>query len=246
MNCVILQPSYIPWRGYFHQICKADCFVFYDDVQYDARGWRNRNRIKTPGGPAWLTIPVYKKGCQVHHTPIHEICICPDTPWQVKHWRTLEQCYGKAPFFDRYAPVLQRFYEERWERLADFTIELTVALARELGIRHTQFLRSSALHARGAKTDRLLSILAEIGATHYITGPSAKDYLEEEKFREADITVEYMRYDYREYEQFYPPYDPQISILDLLFMTGPRAMRWVLEPSSTNGAAQTQRLASTT
>ena len=69
MKCVILQPSYIPWRGYFHQIQKADLFVFYDDVQYDDRGWRNRNRVKTEQGTRWLTIPVFSQGVQVDAHP---------------------------------------------------------------------------------------------------------------------------------------------------------------------------------
>lgn len=224
MKCVILQPSYIPWRGYFHQILKADCFIFYDDVQYDDRSWRNRNRIKTPHGAKWLTIPVHHKGCQVHRTPISEIRICHDTPWQSKHWETLQHSYRKAPFFDHYAPLLREFYVTRWNRLSDLTIELTIALARELGIRHTRFLRASALPGEGAKTDRLLSLLHEVGATHYITGPAAQNYLEEEKFADADITLEYMAYNYRDYPQLHPPYDPQVSILDLLFMTGPAAL----------------------
>jgi hypothetical protein len=231
MNCVILQPSYVPWRGYFHQIYKADCFIFYDDVQYDARGWRNRNRIKTPQGPRWLTVPVYSKGCQVHHTPICDIHICADTPWQMKHWHTLEHAYRKAPFFEYYAPLLREFYEIKWELLADLTIELTIALARELGIQHTRFVRSSMIEAHGTKTERLVDLLVNAGATHYITGPSARSYIEEEKFQEAGITLEYMRYDYPEYAQLHPPYDGQVSILDLLFMTGPNALDYIAAPA---------------
>jgi hypothetical protein len=230
MKCVILQPSYIPWRGYFHQIHKADCFIFYDDVQYDERGWRNRNRIKTPHGPKWLTIPVYHKACQVRHTRINQVRICGDTPWQSKHWQTLQHSYGKAPFFDRYAPMLRAFYTARWEFLSDLTIELTIALAREMGLHRTRFLRASSLHGQGAKTDRLLSLLREVGATHYITGPSARDYIEEPKFAAAGITLEYMAYRYPDYAQLHPPYESQVSILDLLFMTGPAALRHMEAP----------------
>jgi hypothetical protein len=231
MNCVILQPSYIPWRGYFHQVWKADCFIFYDDVQYDTRGWRNRNRIKTPQGVKWLTIPVYRKGVQVEGTLIKDIRICPDTPWQDKHRHALEQSYSKAPFFSNYMPLLERFYGARWEFLADLTIEMTMALASELGMRHTRFLRSSTLHVEGHKTDRLLNVLKAVGATHYISGPSAKSYLEEEKLRTAGISLEYMSYEYCEYPQLYPPYAADVSILDLLFMTGPSAMQFMLTPS---------------
>jgi len=227
MKCVILQPSYIPWRGFFHQIQKADIFVFYDDVQYDTRGWRNRNRIKRPGGSQWLTIPVLNKGTRSNHTPIKEIRINWDRSWNKKHWATICDTYGKAPFFGGYRDLLEDFYRRHPQLLADFVVDLTIALAHELGINGTKYMRSSSLAAQGSKTDRLLSILRSLGATHYITGPSAKDYLEEEKLQSAGITLEYMVYDYPEYRQLYPPYDPHVSILDLLFMTGPDAPQYI-------------------
>jgi hypothetical protein len=230
MKCVILQPSYIPWRGYFHQIAKADVFVFYDDVQYDKRGWRNRNRIKTPHGTQWLTIPVHSKGAQTHNIPIYDIPICWDNNWNKDHYLTLESAYAKAPFFQRYQPLLQDFYAREPELLADFTIDTTLALARELGIKGTEFLRSSSLNVEGSKTDRLIHILSTLGADHYISGPSARDYIEEHKFEAAGITLEYMHYDYPEYPQLYPPFDPQVSILDLILMTGPDALDYILEP----------------
>src|SRR5262245_15864868 len=195
MNCVILQPSYIPWRGYFHQIWKADCFIFYDDVQYDTRGWRTRNRINTPQAVKRLTIPVYNKGVQAEGTLIKDIRICPDTRWQDKHRHALEQSYSKAPFFSAYMPLIESFYEARREFLSDLTIEMSMALAWELGVRRTRFLRSSTLQVEGNKTDRLLNLLKTVEATHYITGPSARSYLEEEKFWDAGISLEYMSYD---------------------------------------------------
>ena len=231
MNCVILQPSYIPWRGYFHQIWKADCFIFYDDVKYDPRGWRNRNRIKTPQGVKWLTIPVYSKGLRAEGTLIKDVRICPDTQWQDKHRRAIEHSYSKAPFFGAYMPLLESFYDARWEFLSEMTIQLSMALAWELGVRRTRFLRSSTLQAEGNKTNRLLNLLKKVGATHYITGPSARTYLEEEKLRDAGISVEYMTYDYPKYTQLYPPYAAEVSILDLLFMTGPGAMQFMLASS---------------
>jgi hypothetical protein len=233
MKCVILQPSYIPWRGYFHQIAKADVFVFYDDVQYDKRGWRNRNRIKTPHGSQWLTIPVHSKGAQTHHILINEIPICWDNNWNKDHYLTLESVYAKAPFFERYKPLLQDFYAREPELLADFTIETTQALAHALGIQGTEFLRASSLDVEGSKTDRLIHILSRLGADHYISGPSARDYIEAQKFEAAGITLEYMHYDYPEYPQLYPPFDPQVSILDLMFMTGPQALDYILESNKT-------------
>ena len=231
---VILQPSYIPWRGYFHQIHKADVFVFYDDVQYDKRGWRNRNRVKTPNGSIWLTVPVLSKGSRIEKTPIDQIHISWDQAWNVKHWMTLQHSYGKAPHFDRYAPMLEEHYKRHPQMLADFTIDLTIALAKELGIESTRFVRSSSLNAQGTKTDRLLSILQALRITHYISGPSAKDYLEEDKLQSAGISLEYIAYEYPEYPQPYPPFDPYVSVLDLLFMTGPQASRYIWHDSPTD------------
>jgi hypothetical protein len=228
MKCVILQPSYIPWRGYFHQIQKADLFVFCDDVQYDRHGWRNRNRLKGRRGSQWVTIPVLCKGSVTNRIPISRIRINWDRRWNKDHWGTIQQFYGAAPYFHLYKGLVQDFYSCRHQLLADFTIELTVALAELLSMKNTRFVRSSQLPASQlTKTDRVLTILKHVGATHYISGPSAKDYLEEEKLLSAGITLEYMDYNYPEYPQMHPPYDPHVSILDLLFMTGPNALQYI-------------------
>jgi hypothetical protein len=219
----VIQPSYIPWRGYFHQIQKADLFVFYDDVQYDKHGWRNRNRIKTSQGSMWLTIPVRARGAPVEHTAIRDIEISWDRAWSQKHWTSLRQAYARAPYFKRYESLLEGFYERHDTLLAELTIDLTIALARELGLADKRFLRSSSYRLHGEKTDRLLELLRTVGAGHYISGPSARGYLEEQKLEDAGIALEYMSYDYAEYRQLHPPYDPQVSILDLLFMRGPEA-----------------------
>jgi len=229
MNVVILQPSYIPWRGYFHQIARADLFIFYDDVKYDKNGWRNRNRIKTPRGPRWLTIPVHTAGVETNHTPICEIQTDASRPWAASHLSSIHQAYAQAPFFEPVYALLRELYAEQPVLLTDFTVPTTIALARALGIHHTRFLRSSSLTGiHGTKTRRLIEILTQVGATHYISGPSARDYIEEDLFREAGIGLEYMHYDYPPYPQLYPPYDPQVSIIDLMCMTGPDALRHIL------------------
>jgi len=229
MRCVILQPSYIPWRGYFEQIYLADVFVFYDDVKYDKNGWRNRNRIKTPQGVIWLTIPVHTKGLSTENIPINQIQIAWQQPWNRKHWMTLQQVYGKAPYFDLYAPLLEDFYSREPVYLSEFNSDLTIALCEKLGISGTKFVRSSSLNASGTKTDRLIQILTPLGVDEYLTGPSAQSYIEEDKFEAAGIRLSYMVYKYPEYQQLYPPYDPNVSILDLMFMTGPDALCYIVK-----------------
>jgi hypothetical protein len=237
MNVVILQPSYIPWRGYFDQISRADLFIFYDDVQYDKHGWRNRNQIKTAQGKQWLSIPVHSGGV-TQGVAIKDVEIDWSKPWAKNHWKSLSIAYAKAPWFRQYAPFVEAFYQRRDTLLADFTIDFTMALARELGITRTRFMRSSSLAGiDGQKTARLIQILSRVGATHYISGPSARDYIEQEQFEAAGITLEYMRYDYPEDPQLHPPFEAQVSALDLLFMTGPQAPGYFIkEMDPPNGA----------
>src|SRR5215204_5630658 len=226
MNVVILQPSYIPWRGYFDQIRRADLFIFYDDVQYDKHGWRNRNQIKTAQGKLWLTIPVSSRGV-TSGIPIKDVRIDWSKPWVKNHLKSMAVVYNKTPYFKEYLPFLESFYERRDEFLADFTIEFSIALARELGLTSTRFMRSSEMsHVEGRKTDRVIDVLKLVGAKHYICGPSASSYMEPEKFDAAGISFEYIEYNYPEYPQLYPPYDPYLTILDLLFMTGKDAIKY--------------------
>ena len=227
MNCVILQPSYIPWRGYFDQINRADVFVFYDDVQYDKHGWRNRNQIRTAQGRQWLTIPVHSHEVIEKSLSIRQVEIDWSKPWNTAHWKAITFAYGRAPYFRDYAPLLESFYQRHDIFLADFTIDLTVALAKEIGIHHTRFLRSSEMSLTGRKTERLVQILTQLGADHYISGPSARDYLEENKLASAGITLEFMDYNYPKYPQLHRPFEPFVSILDLLFMTGPDTSKYV-------------------
>lgn len=221
MRCAIVQPSYLPWRGYFHLLQKSDVFVFYDDVQYDKHGWRNRNQIKTVQGLLWLTVPVAARGNVVHGTPINEVRIA-DHRWPSKHLAAIEQSYARAPHVQRCLELIEPHLNAGHELLADLTIDLTKAVANELGIAPS-FVRSSQLTAGGDRTERLVAVLREVGATHYVSGPSARAYLDEELLARAGISMEYMTYDYPPYEQLHPPYTPNVSIIDLLAVAGPEA-----------------------
>lgn len=234
MNVVILQPSYVPWRGYFDQIRRADLFIFYDDVQYDKHGWRNRNQIKTAQGKQWLTIPVHSHGV-TDGISINNIKIDWSKPWAKNHLKALTFAYSKSPYFKKYLPLVESFYSRQDEMLSDFTIATTEMLTRALGIDHTRFMRSSEIpDITGQKTDRLIQILSHVGAKHYISGPSARDYIEQEKFDAAGITLEYINYDYPLYNQLYSPFEPFVSILDLLFMTGEQALDYIVNPHKEN------------
>ena len=108
---VVLQPGYLPWLGFFDQMRRADVFVYYDDVQYDKHGWRNRNRIKTQDGPQWLTVPVRHGGQGFPR--IIDVEIDGRTPWARKHVASVRQAYARAPFLQRYLPELEELLQRQ-------------------------------------------------------------------------------------------------------------------------------------
>jgi hypothetical protein len=226
MNCVILQPSYIPWRGYFYQIRCADVFVFYDDVQFDKGGWRHRNRISTLQGPHWLTIPVKHKGHLRDNLKLSDVVIDWNQNWITKHWRSICQSYARSPFFLEVSSMLKPFYETHPDKLCEFIIPLTICISEFLGLQ-TRFMRSSEMNISGGQTERLVNIVNAVGCSRYLSGPSAKSYIDASEFAASGITLEYAHYDFPEYPQLHPPFEPQLSIIDLLFMVGPRAVDYL-------------------
>lgn len=216
----VIQSSYIPWKGYFDIIHDADIFVFYDDVQFTKKDWRNRNKIKTPNGALWLTIPVSHKD----HKLIYEIKLT-DKRWQKKHWKNIVQFYTKAAYFTTYKAFFEYIYlGKEWDSLSELNQFLIKTISTEfLGIK-TESIDSRQLSVVGKKLDGLMDILKKTGAGVYISGPKAKKYIDERLFDDAGITLIYKDYaGYPEYPQFFPPFVHEVSILDLLFHTGPDA-----------------------
>lgn len=226
MRIAILQSSYVPWKGYFDLINSVDEFVLFDDVQFTRRDWRNRNRIKTPAGSAWLTIPVRSGGH--YHAPINQIVVS-DESWAARHWRTLTGSYAKAPYFRTYADRFERLYLERPEtRLSAINHAWITAICEILEIR-TKVTWSMDYQLVDGKTERLVEICRQAGATTYLSGPAARSYIQPEIFQAAGVELTYFSYDgYPEYAQRFPPFDHFVSILDLLFNEGPHATRFML------------------
>lgn len=217
----ILQPSYLPWLGYFEQISRADVFVFYDDVQFEKGSWRNRNRIKTPQGPHWLTVPVLTKG--LDFPPINEVRVNYAEHWQKKHLRTLAQYYSKAPHYADYAPALADIIDHPWGHLCELNIALIRHLAAELGIT-TPFLLSSELGIPGSGAPRLVEILAHLGGTVFYEGAAGRDYIDESLFTARGMRVDFQDYKHPVYEQLYGGFVPFLSVVDLLFNHGPNSL----------------------
>ena len=218
MKVLITQSNYIPWKGYFDAIARADVLVLYDEMQYTKRDWRNRNKIKLPNGLQWLTIPVQVKG--KFHQKINETKVT-DGDWQQKHWNSLAHAYKKAPFFDDYATELEALYlNQRYEFLSVVNRTFIEQICTWLNI-DTEIQWSKEFDLVGDKSQKLLNICKELGADEYISGPAAKNYMDTDLFEVEGIDIHWMDYsDYPSYPQLHGDFEHGVTVLDLLFNTG--------------------------
>jgi len=218
---VILQPSYLPWLGYFDQLARSDVFVLYDDVQYDKHSWRNRNRIKTPQGAIWLTVPVLTKA---QNWPTNrDVKIDNLHDWRRKHLHSIRQNYAAAEFFRDFVGVFETLYAREWRFLIDLNIESFGILTEQLGLKR-EIRFSSELNVEGKGTQRLVDICTKLGASRFFEGAAGRDYIDEAQFQAAGIELAYQEYDHPVYPQLHDPFVPYLSVLDLLFNCGPRSL----------------------
>jgi hypothetical protein len=223
MVVAINQPCYLPWRGFFALMKAADVFVFYDDVQFTSntsRSFAARVQLKTAAGRRWLTVPVRKSG--QFGQRINEVTIAEDGRWRARHCDSVRQALRGAPFAAAVEPVLAAVADERRDRLSALTVDTTRQLAAILGIDRRTLL-SSEMGIDGTGSARVLAVCRALGATRYLTGRGALDYLEHEAFDAAGIAVEYMDYDLSPYPQLHGEFEPYVTVLDVLANTGPAA-----------------------
>jgi len=223
----ILQSNYIPWKGVFDLINSVDEFILYDDVQYTIRDWRNRNQIKTKDGLHWLTIPIK----QTNGDKAIKDTLVANHAWCETHWKTIHQYYNKAPYFKRYASEIEAIYTQcdREDYLSNINYIFYQRVNDFLGIT-TPITWSMDYHlTQTEKNRRLIELCHKAGATHYLSGPAAKNYLEIELWHNNDLTIEYFSYHgYPKYPQLFGPFEHNVSVLDLLFNTGPQASQYML------------------
>ncbi len=221
----IVQSSYIPWKGYFDLIGSVDEFILFDDVQFTRRDWRNRNVIKTPHGLEWLTIPVAVKGR--YHQKICDTQIS-DPAWGDKHWASLLHNYAKAPFFEHYRSVLEPLYGSRETSLSAVNHAFIRAICGILGIQTRITWSMDYRPLKEGKTERLVDLCRRAGASEYLSGPAARDYIEPAQFDAAGIALRFFDYGgYPEYPQRFGKFEHGVTVLDLLFNTGQEAPRYM-------------------
>lgn len=217
----INQPAYLPWPGYFDRILKADMHIILDHVQFEKNSLTNRNKIKTPQGWAWLTIPVKTKG-KFKDCSIRELETNDTINWTHKHFQSFLANYKKAPFFDEHKEFFEKLYAKEWPCINDILTETNSYLMDVLNI-DTKTVSSSDMEPEATKSELVLELCQKAGATTYLSGPLGRDYLDVQSFKDAGIDVLYHDYQYPEYPQLFGDFEPYMSVIDLLFNCGPES-----------------------
>lgn len=219
MRVTIHQPEHMPWLGFFHKIAKVDKLVILDNVQFSKNYFQNRNKVRTPEGWTWLTVPVNRS----IETLIKDVAIANDPRWKRKWLDTIYYNYKKAPNFDRYFEGLSNLINEGWGKLSDLNIALLSFLSAFLNI-HTEFVLASELNVNGNGSELLLDICERTSADSYLSGISGKEYLDLKKFQNTDIEVIFQEFHHPIYKQMHEPFIPCMSVIDLLFNHGDKSL----------------------
>lgn len=221
----ILQSNYIPWKGYFDLIAAVDECILYDDMQYTRRDWRNRNQIKTPHGEQWLTVPVVVKG--KYYQKIRETQIN-GNDWGAEHWKALVQNYRRAPYFAEIALWLEPLYlNDTFTHISHLNRRFIEAICTYLGIKTTITNSWDYILLEG-KSERLADLCVQAGGNEYISGPAAKDYIDEKVFANVGVKLTWFDYaGYPEYPQQWGEFTHGVTILDLLFNCGKESTRYM-------------------
>ncbi len=230
MKVAIHQPQYLPWLGHFAKLAAADCWIFLDTVQYEKHGWQNRNRIRTPRGAQWVTVPVKAR----LGTLIRDVEIDPGQSWARKHLAALSVNYARAPYFARYFGELEPLLRRPWRLLADLNVELTCFLAEALGLSRRMLRASELPPGRADPTGRLLDLCLAVGADTYLSGQDGAQYMDLRQFEDRRVAVLRQEYQHPTYAQLDGDFLPFLSVVDLLLNHGESSLqilrqgdRWV-------------------
>lgn len=229
-----MQPTYLPWLGYFDLIDQSDTFVFLDTVQFARRSWQQRNRIKSSSGALWLTVPVRSKG--MRDQPIAQVEIDSSAGFQQKHLRTIQHEYSKAPFFADYFPAIKEVLQEPHGLLSELNASLIQRLCELLGLDATM-VRASSLEVEGRLVELLVNVCEAVGANRYLSAAGSREYIEKDNlFAKRSMDVVYHEYTHPMYRQLHGEFIPYLSVLDLLMNEGPASLAIVRSGRCGTGA----------
>ena len=225
------QPAYLPWLGFFHKLIVSDVFIILDKVQYQKNYFTNRNRIKTPQGEAWLTLPVLISG----HTEkkINEMEVDNKSNWRKKHWKSIEFNYNKAPFFENYRAYFESFYNKEWNKLHDILRENMNFFIKELGIK-TQLYLQSELGFNQKKQELILEMCNYFDSDLFVFGTDGKNYADIDYFLKNNRKIYFQEYTHPVYPQLFNEFIPNLSVIDLLFNVGSKnALEYIMKDNVT-------------
>ncbi len=218
MKLSVHQPQYLPWIGYLNKISESDMFIFLDNVQYKKREFQNRNKILTKTGPLWLTVPVKTKG--KFDQLIREVEIeNADNNWRRDHFESIRSNYCKAPFFKEHEEFLSTLYAKDWPLLSDLSVYITMYIISYLEL-PVKIEFESKLGVPGMRTERIINLCKKTNASIYLSGQGAKDYLDEARFKDEGIGLEYQQFAHPVYQQLLPGFVSHLTVFDLLMNKG--------------------------
>ena len=221
MKASIHQPQYWPGLRFFAKKLAADIFIYLDDVQFEKRGFQNRNRIRTARGWQYITVPVLTRGR--FSQKINEVELDNSRPWREDHLLAIKLNYARAPFLNKYLPALEALYAKDYRLLEDISMATVGFMRGALGV-DKPIIYSSDVKIEETSTARLIQLCVGACVDEYISGAGAREYLEEEAFRRAGIKITWQEFEPKEYPQAFPGFEKDMSALDLLLNCGPRSL----------------------
>jgi len=222
----IHQPDFIPWLGFFDRWNKSDLFIILDDVQFLRQGWHHRDKIKTPNGSKWLTIPIKKKG--KYFQDINQTRIDESGNWRKDHLNLISSLYKKAPQFNKIYPEIEKLYTKKTSNLMEFNLDFLFFIAKKIEIKtSTVFSSEYSINAKG--TNRLVELVKQFKGTIYLTGTGSKSYLDESLFLKENIKVKWHDFTPPSYNQLYNGFEPMLSILDMMMMMPQSQIKEILK-----------------
>ncbi len=227
MKGTILQPTYLPWMGYFELIDSSDVFVVFDHVQFERKSWQQRNKIKTSNGVVYLSVPVQKTP---QKTPICDIKISYERDDILKkHFKTIELAYKKAPYFEKYKPYFEKIYSKKHILLRDLNVEIIKLVCALLSI-NKKIVFSSELNLKDQgmqKAEKVINLCKNLGIDHLYDAKGAEEFLDKALFQKEGILIDFQEFLHPKYPQLWGEFAPYLSVIDLLFNCGPDSIKYI-------------------